>query len=101
MKTPLWQKAENRAAAHFEAQKVRFSGQGYSKSDAYQSELVNGILVEKEGGFRIEVKSTSRNHLTASSSWFGKIAREAKDRGQLPALFFQFKDMSALQLHPT
>ena len=73
---------------------------GYYKSDARQTELIGNIEVSKEGGYRIECKSTVSKAISINSSWFGKISKEARDENQLPALFLQLGDLNAWALTP-
>ncbi len=97
----LWELAEDRAAVYFGGEKVRASGMGYHKSDVRQVEVVNNYTVNKEMGFRVEVKSTEKQSIPLQTRWFGKITRESRDQTQLPALFLQFGDLKAFALVPS
>lgn len=92
--------AERVAAKHFGCSKVKASGQGFAKSDFYETETRGGKVFTKSGGWRGEVKSSQREKFVVQANWFGKISREAKDVDQLPCLFFLTHEQTGFALKP-
>jgi hypothetical protein len=86
-KNKHWVKAEEKAAEFFQGERVPGSGLGYRKSDVRQVDKVGKISVDREGGYRVEVKSSERVKFVIQKSWFIKIVKESKKVSQTPALF--------------